>query len=228
MRPASRHLPQRSAENPLMVFPRTRGLTSICGIAKLVLTRGNPFFCLSLPQAPIQPQLSHYRTCLRWLLKVKETDRTSFASLTHSSPMSSRSHPASVTASSSMTSLSTNTDSHVHVSSKSRSQSGKAWVDPASLPDYGDISTIAGNAPDYVKQLNSNTFFSYGVGDEDCFGHQVGKAVKFVDVSVDRKQERQGRLEATTVAEVHVSKREFIPAEIFLGNSTDRPHIPII
>lgn len=52
------------------------------------------------------------------------------------------------------------------------SQPAKAWVDPASLPDYGDITAIEGNAPDYVKQLNSNTYFSYGVGDEDCFGHK--------------------------------------------------------
>lgn len=82
----------------------------------------------------------------------------------------------------------------------------KAWVDPASLPDYGDVSSITGNAPDYVKQLNHNTFFSYGVGDEDCFGHKVGSSVKFVDVSIDKRQERHGRLEATTVAEIIVSK----------------------
>jgi len=74
------------------------------------------------------------------------------------------------------------------------------------LPHHGDISSIGGNAPDYVKQLNYNTFHSYGVGDEECFGHNVGKAVKFIEVSIDRKLERQGRLEATTVAEVVVMK----------------------
>ncbi|KAF5384402.1 hypothetical protein D9615_003117 [Tricholomella constricta] len=116
----------------------------------------------------------------------------------------SRSHTASASASS-MSALSTSTHSHVSRPSSHR-PSGKAWVDPASLPDYGDISTIRGNAPDYVKQLNSNTYFSYGVGDEHCFGHKVGKTVKFVDVSIDRRQERQGRMEATTVAEVQVSK----------------------
>ncbi|RDB28356.1 hypothetical protein Hypma_001508 [Hypsizygus marmoreus] len=115
--------------------------------------------------------------------------------------MSSRSHSASASASSSMSSHATEIRSHV-----TRPRPGKAWVDPASLPDYGDISSISGNAPDYVKQLNSNTYFSYGVGDEDCFGHKVGMAVKFVEVSVDRRQERQGRMEATTVAEVQVSK----------------------
>lgn len=80
------------------------------------------------------------------------------------------------------------------------------WVDPASLPNHGDISSIAGNAPDYVKQLNLNTYISYGVGNEDTFGYKVGKAVKFVDISIDRKQARKGRLEATTVAELVVTK----------------------
>ncbi|KAF5364931.1 hypothetical protein D9758_008180 [Tetrapyrgos nigripes] len=91
-------------------------------------------------------------------------------------------------------------------SKSSTSSDKKAWVDPASLPKHGDISSVSGNAPDYVKQLNYNTFFSYGVGVEDSFGYEVGKQVKFVDVSVDRKLERQGRLEATTVAEVTVTK----------------------
>ncbi|KAF9463199.1 HotDog domain-containing protein [Collybia nuda] len=109
--------------------------------------------------------------------------------------MSSRSHSASAGA---LSSHSTETQSRPRLS--------KPWVDPASLPDYGDVSTIGGNAPDFVKQLNSNTYFSYGVGDEDCFGHRVGKAVKFVEVSVDRRLERQGRMEATTVAEVVVTK----------------------
>ncbi|KAK7449309.1 hypothetical protein VKT23_013452 [Stygiomarasmius scandens] len=88
----------------------------------------------------------------------------------------------------------------------SSSSDRKAWVDPASLPDQGDISSVSGNAPEYVKQLNYNTYFSYGVGAEDSFGYQVGREVKFVDVSIDRKLERQGRLEATTIAEVTVNK----------------------
>ncbi|KAK7062764.1 hypothetical protein VNI00_000253 [Paramarasmius palmivorus] len=83
-------------------------------------------------------------------------------------------------------------------SQPSKSSKPKVWVDPASLPDAGDISTIHGNAPDYIKQLNNNTFFSYGVGNENCFGYQVGKEL-----------ERQGRLEATTVAEVTVNKRTY-------------------
>lgn len=82
----------------------------------------------------------------------------------------------------------------------------KLWVDPASLPNHGDISNIGGNATDYVKQLNLNTYISYGVGNEDTFGYKVGKSVKFVDISVDPKPGRKGRLEATTVAELVVTK----------------------
>jgi len=89
---------------------------------------------------------------------------------------------------------------------KSDSGPRKAWVEPASLPNCGDISAIGGNASNYVKQLNYNTFVTYGVGDQESFGHQVGKAVRFVEVNVDRKQERHGRLEATTVAEIVVTK----------------------
>ena len=89
------------------------------------------------------------------------------------------------------------------------SEHQKAWVDPASLPSHGDISTIAGNAPDYVKQLNNNTYMSYGVGAEECFGYKVGKSVKFVKVTVERNMQRQGRLSSTTVAEVDVSKRVY-------------------
>lgn len=81
-----------------------------------------------------------------------------------------------------------------------------AWVDPASLPDHGDVSATTGNVGDDIKRLNYNTYFSYGVGDEDCFGYQAGKDVKFVDINVDRRLEHHGRLEATTIAEVVVSK----------------------
>ncbi|KAJ3986454.1 hypothetical protein F5890DRAFT_988793 [Lentinula detonsa] len=97
--------------------------------------------------------------------------------------------------------------SHTHdTPSSSPGSSRKVWIDPASLPNEGDISTVSGNAPGYVKQLNYNTYHSYGVGAEDCFGYKVGKEVKFVDVSINRKLDRQERLEATTVAEVVVNK----------------------
>ena len=89
----------------------------------------------------------------------------------------------------------------------SRGEPSKIWVDPASLPNHGHVSFIGGNTPDYVKQLNYNTFMCYGVGEEDCFGYKVGKAVKFAEVNVNRKLERQGRREATTIAEIEVTKR---------------------
>jgi acyl-coenzyme A thioesterase 13 len=85
----------------------------------------------------------------------------------------------------------------------------KVWVDPASLPNHGDISDIGGNAPDYIKQLNFNTYISYGVGNEDTFGYKVGKSVRFVDMSIHRNKGRNGRLEATTVAEIMVTKGVF-------------------
>jgi acyl-coenzyme A thioesterase 13 len=91
--------------------------------------------------------------------------------------------------------------------SSSRGESSKAWVDPASLPNHNHASFINGNTPDYVKQLNYNTFICYGVGEEDCFGYKVGRAVKFTEVNVNRKMERQGRREATTTAELEVTKR---------------------
>ena len=121
--------------------------------------------------------------------------------------MSSRSRlPATASASSS---LATHQATLSSTRPRSRSRSSNVWVDPASLPDCGvDLSTIAGNVPDYVKRLNSNTYYSYGVGSEDCFGYEAGKAVKFVEVSIDRRLEREDRLVARTVAEVPVTKRE--------------------
>lgn len=82
----------------------------------------------------------------------------------------------------------------------------KAWVDPKSLANGGDASQIQGNVSSYVKQLILNTFMAYGAGDEHCFGHSVAKAVKFIDISAHESYEKQGRMEATTVAEVLVSK----------------------
>ncbi|KAH0581131.1 hypothetical protein J132_04705 [Termitomyces sp. J132] len=117
------------------------------------------------------------------------------------------SRPNSASTSASSSSSISDFDTHLHASRPPNYRPpGKAWIDPASLPHYGEVKHIRGNAPEYVKQLNSNTFFSYGVGDEDCFGHKVGKNVKFVDVNIDRRQERQGRMEATTIAEVQVTK----------------------
>ncbi|KAG6333587.1 hypothetical protein ID866_5503 [Astraeus odoratus] len=91
-------------------------------------------------------------------------------------------------------------------SSSSRSTSRVVWVDPASLSNYGDVSQISGNLSPHMKQLILNTFMAYGGGDENCFGHAVAKAVKFVDMNVSKCEEKQGRMEATTVAEVVVNK----------------------
>lgn len=129
----------------------------------------------------------------------------------------SRFHIPSASASASISSEPTSSGSYVHPSPKNL-QPSKAWVDPASLPNHGDVSTISGNAPDYVKQLNNNTFVSYGVGNEDCFAHNVGKAVKFVEVNVNKQMEKQGRLEATTIAEVVVSK-SMVPPSYFMWRS---------
>ncbi len=89
-----------------------------------------------------------------------------------------------------------------------RSPSAKVWVDPAALPNHHHSSSIAGNAPDYVKQLSYNTFMSYGVGEPDSFGYKVGRSVKFIEVNVSRKIDRNERLEAVTIAEIEVVKRE--------------------
>ncbi|EPQ51970.1 hypothetical protein GLOTRDRAFT_108013 [Gloeophyllum trabeum ATCC 11539] len=80
------------------------------------------------------------------------------------------------------------------------------WVNPESLPNYGDASSIGGNAPEFVKQLNNNTFGAYGLGDQECFAYGVGKDLKFVEVDVERRPDKGGRMEATTVAELEVTK----------------------
>ncbi|KAF8171348.1 hypothetical protein K438DRAFT_1852628 [Mycena galopus ATCC 62051] len=98
----------------------------------------------------------------------------------------------------------------------------KPWVDPTVLPD--DPATpaliavrgIAGNAPASAKPLVCNVFYAYGVGDQaDQFGYAVGRATRFVEMSVSEFLERtgrtversnSGRMEAVTVAEVAVTK----------------------
>ncbi|KAK7042104.1 4HBT domain-containing protein [Favolaschia claudopus] len=92
--------------------------------------------------------------------------------------------------------------------STSNSSNSKPWVDPAALPDAPavDVSAISGNVPDYAKQLVCNVFHSYGVGEPDQFGYAVGRATRFVDMSVEHGSERAGRMEGTTVAEVAVAK----------------------
>jgi hypothetical protein len=57
---------------------------------------------------------------------------------------------------------------------------------------------------------------SYGVGESECFGYKVGKAVRFVEVKTNRRMERNERLEATTVAEIEVTKRNILPFSFLL------------
>ncbi|KAJ7238112.1 HotDog domain-containing protein [Mycena haematopus] len=97
-----------------------------------------------------------------------------------------------------------------------------AWVDPTLLPDDPAsraslaAQDIAGNVPAYAKQLVCNVFFTYGVGrDRDQFGYAVGRATRFVDMSVctvaveddAEPKPRTRRMEAMTIAEVTVTKQ---------------------
>lgn len=99
----------------------------------------------------------------------------------------------------------------------------KSWVDPTALPAHAHPTPISGSAPQWVKALNYNTLMHYGVGPPDAFGARVGRALRFTDVSVRRRAEEEGRrgggeggrLEATTTAEVGVTKRALHIIPIF-------------
>lgn len=83
------------------------------------------------------------------------------------------------------------------------------WVEPHTLPKYGDVSQIRGNAPEYIKQLNNNTFGAYAIGGADCFAHSIGKAINFVEIDLfERRDGNVGSesLEVKTVAELCVTK----------------------
>ncbi|KAH8102305.1 HotDog domain-containing protein [Cristinia sonorae] len=97
---------------------------------------------------------------------------------------------------------------------ESRLAGAQSWVDPATLPQYGDASQISGNAPDFVKQLSSNTLGSYGVGDSDAFAHSAGRAIRITSVDIDRKGDRW---EACAVAEVTVGKNMLNGAGVMHG-----------
>ena len=107
----------------------------------------------------------------------------------------------------SLTSSGTHTSDHLVPHPEPQRPSSQAWIDPANLPNHHHQSSIAGNVPDYVKKLNYNTYMSYGVGEADSFGYKVGKTVKFVEVNMNRLKDHSKRLEATTVAEIEVTKR---------------------
>ncbi|KJA18682.1 hypothetical protein HYPSUDRAFT_45020 [Hypholoma sublateritium FD-334 SS-4] len=82
----------------------------------------------------------------------------------------------------------------------------KSWVDPAALPAHAHATPVGGSAPAWVKALSYNTLMHYGVGPADAFGARVGRALRFTDVSVRPGAGAGGRLEATTTAEVAVTK----------------------
>jgi hypothetical protein len=84
------------------------------------------------------------------------------------------------------------------------------WVDPLSLPNYGDASTIGGNAPDTVKQLTSNTFGGYGVGDEACFAYSIGRTIRILSIDImERKDGDHPLVEARTITQLVVTKGRF-------------------
>ncbi|THH29709.1 hypothetical protein EUX98_g4473 [Antrodiella citrinella] len=97
---------------------------------------------------------------------------------------------------------------------ESRLAGAQSWVDPASLPQYGDASQISGNAPDFVKQLSSNTLGSYGVGDPDCFAHAAGRAIKITSVDIHKVGDKW---EACTVSDVTVNKNMLNGAGLMHG-----------
>ena len=84
---------------------------------------------------------------------------------------------------------------------QSRLAGGGAWVDPHTLPNHGDVATIAGNASDQVKQLTSNVLWSYGVGQRDGFAFDVCQRIKLLEINIE---ENNGRTTVTIVHEIEV------------------------
>ncbi|KAJ8454767.1 hypothetical protein ONZ45_g19174 [Pleurotus djamor] len=134
------------------------------------------------------------------------------------SPPASSSSSSSHSASSSSSSyhLPPSTSQHQHQQQDRQQQPPskrpRPWIDPSSLPTYGSIAHIDGNATPYIKHLTQNTFFSYGVGvgagmdEEEYFAYKVGVEVRLVEVSVFGGGMGEERMEARTVAEVVVGK----------------------
>lgn len=73
-----------------------------------------------------------------------------------------------------------------------------------------EISAIAGNVPDYVKQLTLDTYRRYAARDQ-CFAATIGQSVTFLDISARRNDtHRGGRTEVTTIAEIMVTESKFV------------------
>jgi acyl-coenzyme A thioesterase 13 len=80
-------------------------------------------------------------------------------------------------------------------------------IGPFSLPKYGDASTIGGNAPDFIKQLVSNT---YGVGDETCFAHSIERVTEIIAIDIlENKDGGYLHIKARTVAQLVVFNGRF-------------------
>ncbi|KAI0752928.1 hypothetical protein C8Q80DRAFT_1149236 [Daedaleopsis nitida] len=85
----------------------------------------------------------------------------------------------------------------------SRLATERGWVDPHALPKYMDASEVAGNAPADAKQLTLNTLGAYGVGDEGCFAHIVGRSIRITHMDVER---RGDKAEVAVIAEVQATR----------------------
>ncbi|KAI1790045.1 HotDog domain-containing protein [Ganoderma leucocontextum] len=90
----------------------------------------------------------------------------------------------------------------------------RGWVDPLTLPKYGDASEVAGNAPDDTKQLTLNTLGAYGVGDADCFAYAVGRQIRIADMNTESKGDK---MEVVVVSEVQVTKEMLNGAGLMHG-----------
>ena len=80
-----------------------------------------------------------------------------------------------------------------------------------------DVSLIAGNAPDSVKELigNPHLFFSTLSGTaalegtegyQPIFGESIQKRMRVVEISLEKKKEEESRLETKVVIELDVER----------------------
>lgn len=85
----------------------------------------------------------------------------------------------------------------------SRLATERGWVDPHALPKYMDAFEVTGNAPHHVKQLTLNTLGAYGVGNEDCFAHIVGRRIRITHIQIEQKGDKS---EVTVLADVQATR----------------------
>lgn len=103
--------------------------------------------------------------------------------------------------------------------------SGKGeWVDPRSLPNYGSVADIAGNASDEIKQLTSNVLWSYGVGQEDGFAYDVCRHIKLLKINIETSE---NRMTATVVHELEAFEGNSFYVTSFAIDIKGFRHIPL-